>query len=89
MPPGQIALTRRDFPVNSIAIARVSPMSPCLAAQYPAEYACPSSPAIEETLTMLPPRSSKCGSAARERKNGPFRLTARSCAHSESAISAV
>ena len=55
MPPGQIALTRRDFPVNSIAIARVSPMSPCLAAQYPAEYACPSSPAIEETLTMLPP----------------------------------
>ena len=33
MPPGHTALTRSLFVVNSIASARVSPISPCLAAQ--------------------------------------------------------
>jgi hypothetical protein len=37
MPPGHTALTRSFSFVNSMANARVSPISPCLAAQYPAE----------------------------------------------------
>src|SRR2546423_13873035 len=58
-PPGQMQLTRTPDFENSTASAFVSNTAPPLDAQYAALYGWPSTPALDATVTMLPPRSSR------------------------------
>jgi hypothetical protein len=52
--PGATALTRMPVPANSTAAARVSPLTPCLAAMYAPLSGIAAAPSIEDVLTMAP-----------------------------------
>ena len=66
---------------SSLASARLNPTTPCLDAVYGVCSGVPFSPAAELMLTRLPPRSTRCGSAAAQVFHVPMRLTSTTVRH--------
>ncbi len=85
--PGATQFTRTPLPAQSNASERVIASTPPLAAQYAADRARPTCPAIEVTLTMLPP---PCASMRRpntpQHRNTPVRFTSMISCHSDRAV---
>src|ERR687893_944752 len=57
--PGQMALTRMSFGASSIEVARVRPMTACLAAVYACGPLPPLMPATDDVLMIDPPVPSR------------------------------
>ena len=85
--PGHTALTVTPVCATSSASERVSPITPCLAAQYAATLRYPINPAVLAMLTMRPHGfCSSGGNAARVQWNTPLRFTRSVSFHSSSEI---
>src|SRR3954447_9271952 len=66
---------------SSLANARLRPTTPCFDAVYGRCNGVPFRPAAELMLTMLPPRSTRCGIAAAQVFHVPIRLTSTTVRH--------
>ena len=74
IPPGTSRVTPTR-PASSVASARVKPTTPNFEAQYAVASPTALRPSVDATVTTRPPRSSRCGRAARTTAAVPKRLT--------------
>jgi hypothetical protein len=85
---GATELTRTPVVASSLASAFVIPITAALLAEYALRPGLPSLPAMLAMFTILPhPRSTICGTNARQVLNVPVTLTAKVLAHSASSTS--